>query len=137
MSQQALANAIYAKLADTVSVDSIWTDLSGRIYHLQAPPDSQLPLLVFHIHTDRPQSYFSGSDDLEVEVHLELWGLAGPGASALTAIQDKVMGLLQHKVVSIVGYVNGACWALDSGRALADGKTLRITSRWQVRAAAV
>ena len=136
MSQQALVNAIYAQLADTAAAQSIWSDLSGRIYHLQAPPNAALPLLVFHIHTDRPQAYFIGDDDLDVEVKLDLWGSAGDGASALTVVHDKIMGLLHHQPVVITGYGNGESWALDRGRAAADGKTLRITSRWKIRAAA-
>ena len=136
MSQQALANALYAMLADSAAPQSIWADLSGRIYHLQAPPNAALPLLVFHIHADRPQAYFAGGDDLEVELHLDLWGAADDGAAALTAVQDKIMGLLHHQAVDISGYGNGECWAVDGGGALADGKALRITSRWRVRAAA-
>ena len=136
MSQQALANAIYAKLADTTTAQSIWSDLSGRIYQMQAPPNAALPLLVFHIHADLPQAYFTGADDLAVEVRLNLWGAAADGGAALTAIHDKIAGLLHHQPVNISGSGSAGCRALDRGRASADGQALRITSRWQIRATA-
>ena len=137
MSQQAIANAIYARLSDTVSTNSIWSHLSGRIHHIQAPPDSALPLLVFRIHMDRPQGYFDGSDDIDVELQLDLWGAAADGAAALAAVNAKIMGLLHRQTLAIDGYVDGECCAVDRGRTSVDDGTIRITSRWRVRAAAV
>lgn len=136
MSQQAIANAVYARLSDTDLAHSIWSDLSGRVYQVQAPTNIALPLLVFHIHSDRPQGYFSGNDDLAIELQLDLWGAADDGASALTAINEKIMGLLHCESLSISGYRNGECWAIDRGRATADDNSLRITSRWRIRASA-
>ena len=134
MSQQAIAKAVYARLSDTELVHSIWSDLSGRIYYVQAPANSALPLLVFHIHTDRPQGYFSGNDDLDVELRLDLWGDADDGASALTAVNEKIVGLLHCESLPIDGYCNSECRAIDRGRAADDDSTLRITSRWRIRA---
>ena len=136
MSQQAIANAVYARLSDTELPHSVWSDLSGRVYHVQAPTNSALPLLVFHIHTDRPQCYFSGNDDLDVELQLDLWGATDDGASALTAINEKIMGLLHRESLSVDGYRNAECRAIDRGRATAGDNSLRVTSRWRIRASA-
>ena len=136
MSQQAIANAVYARLSDAVSTNSIWSDLSGRIYHAQAPPDSALPLLVLRIHTDRPQGYFDGSDDIDVELELDLWGMAADGAAALAAVNGKIAGLLHRQTLVIDGYADGECCAVDRGRTSVDDGAIRMTSRWRVRAAA-
>jgi len=136
MSQHAIAEAVYARLSDTSFAHSIWSDLSGRIYHVQAPANAALPLLVFHIHTDRPQSYFEGEDDLEVELQLDLWGNADAGVSVLTAINAKIEELLQYETLSIDGYRNDDCQAIDRGRATADDNALRIAGRWRIRATA-
>lgn len=137
MSQQAITNAVYDRLSDTELASSIWSDLSGRIYHVQAPANSALPLLVFRIRTDRPHGYFSGNDDLDIELQLDLWGAADKGASALTAVNEKIIGLLHCESLSIDGYCNSECRAIDRGRASADYNTLRITSRWRIRASSV
>jgi len=136
MSQEALANAIYAKLTNDQSSSSLWSDLSARVYHLNAPPNTALPLLVFRITADQPQAYFSGEDDLDVELQLDLWGSTAAGAAALAAINGKILSLLHGQSLSISGYVDGECQAIDRGRATADGDALRITGRWKIRATA-
>ncbi len=127
MSQQAVAQAIHQQLITDQSAGSLWSVLGGRIYHLQAPPDTALPLLTVRIDEDEPQTFFDGSSDLRVEVEIEL---RADDASTLLVAGDLLFDRLQHQSLAVDGYRRASVRAVERGRTKTDRDLLKATSRW-------
>lgn len=133
MSQQALLTGWYTLLSTDQTVGSFYDDLGGRIYEMQAPESAALPLCVYQLVTD-PESPTFTKDDLNAEMQVDLYGEQRLGAKALRDTHDKLVALLQRKTITVSGYTGGIINWIDRGQSSVEEDSIRILSRWQVRA---
>jgi hypothetical protein len=129
MSQHAIASAIHRQLISDQSVGSVRALVGGRIHHLQAPPNTALPLVIVRLDKDQPQTFFDGSNDLRIEVVIEVQ--ANDAATLLNA-SGRLFDQLHNQPLSIEGFRHATMRAVDRGREKADRDALTSTSRWLI-----
>jgi len=131
MSQQAIAQAIHQQLINDQSENSLWSLVGGRIYHLQAPTNTALPLITVRIEHDQPQTYYDGSSDLRVEMEIEVHA---SDATTLLNASTRLFDQLQNQSLSIDGYRHATMRTVDRGREKAERDAMTSTSRWLLTA---
>lgn len=135
---EALANGIASKLTADQASGSLYDDLGGRIYEAYGPEEGDLPQLTWLIVSDPPAGSFE-ADGIDAEIEFNLWGerRLGEPDNALGDINDKLFNLLHRGTLTISGHggTNGASsFCLERGQRIVDEMTIRITSRYGVRA---
>jgi hypothetical protein len=129
MSQHAIAAAIHQQLISDQSAGSVWALLSGRVYHLHAPPNTALPLMIVRIDKDQPQTFYDGSSDLRIEVVIEV---QANDATTLLIASGRLFDQLHNQPLSIEGFRHATMRAVDRGREKAERDALTSTSRWLI-----
>tara|TARA_R110000796_G_scaffold199178_1_gene315426 strand:- start:98 stop:532 length:435 start_codon:yes stop_codon:yes gene_type:complete len=97
-----LARAFYLRLT-AVTADStnpVRTAVSDRIFALEAPISSELPLAVWTMNSASSSSFFGGSTQVQASIDLSLFGKAEAGVDALAGIEASAFALLHDQNIT-------------------------------------
>ncbi len=129
MSQAALSDAIYDALAADQSAGTLYDDLGGRLFHLVAPSETDLPLMTWQFVGEVPVDYFSASDDhQDVSVQFDIYTNRVDGPNAHDAIRAKAHTLLHRVTLTATGFGLVDSWIDDRGGSpISEDDALRTT----------
>lgn len=126
---KAITDAIYAQLIASQGAGTLHAAVSGRIYHVVAPENATLPLVVFGAVSSQPSVNFDGSTTETVRVEFTIYGQGfEAGAAAAQAIDDKLLAAIEGQVLSPTGYDRLTIRCESRGVASAVEDAVGITS---------
>ena len=132
---QHIARAIYSRL--TVNIGESATNplkaaVSSRIYAIEAPASSALPLVVWTMDDPDVSRFFGGKTRLTVSFTVTVFAKADAGVDAVGAIEGHVFDLLDDEDVAVVGFDRGVIHSTARGSITPDGDYLRSDSTFQI-----
>lgn len=129
-----LMRAIYGRLtADTGGgTNPVRTAVSDRIYALEAPASSTLPLIVYSLDTPDTERFFSGVVRTTATFTVTVFGKTQAGADALADIDRKVFDLLDQVEVAVTDHDRGYIRGVSRGAPTIEGEYLRLDSTFQI-----
>ena len=133
---QAVRNAIATKLVADTSSGSLYDKVGGRIYDMQAPQDTALPLLVFEVIGNQPARWM-GAKGQELLVRFTIYGDKGTGMSATTGagtIEQSLFNLMDEFALTVSGHDRGLLLFTNRGIATVQEDAIAITSEARVTA---
>lgn len=133
--QQAIYDAIYAKLTATQTAGTPYALTEGRIYEAQSAINEDCPLIVFGLNADEVDGYFT-VDNVNLDFYVDIYGYKESGAKVTRTIADAVYALLHRQSLTITGYTGGVMLCRDRGGEaeqdlIAGGETRR--DAWRIR----
>ena len=105
------------------------TALGGRIYEIQAPPNAELPLLVFSIVSDQPLRHF-GKTTWSAQVHFDLFVSRDVGMAAANGagtIEEFLFAALENASLTVTGQDRGLILTTQRGPRQIDEDAIRIS----------
>lgn len=110
-----LLKSLYAKLYSVtdsgppVVYNPVHTAVGGRIYALEAPPETTLPFITFTIDPPQLENFFSGSAGgskarFTTLATISIYGKVDAGAVAIMDIEEKVAALLHDVNLTATGF---------------------------------
>lgn len=104
--QQAISDAIYAKLIAITTAGTFYAALGGRIYDTFTPISPTLPFALINIISDPVQPYFT-DDGLQLDFQIDVYGrmdTSAGGPKVTRAIGDLGYALLHRAALTVTGY---------------------------------
>ena len=101
-----LARAFYTRLTldeaplDAGVTNGLFDAVGGRIYALEAPASSALPLVVYTVSSIAAAGDFGGASMLTASVDLAIFGKTEAGVDALATIERAAYSLLHDSTIS-------------------------------------
>ena len=109
-----LLKALYGKLFEVVSTgptvyNPVHVAVGGRIYALEAPPETTLPFITFTMDPPSVENFFSGTSGgskarFTSVATISIFGKVDAGAVAIMDIEDKVATLLHDVNLTATGF---------------------------------
>ena len=105
------------------------TSVGDRIYALEAPASSALPLLVFNVAGSTVTNYFGGESMVQATVDVSIFGKTEAGVDALALIEAQVFTLVHDETVTGLPNLDRAVIRSSSrGTPTIEGEYLRVDS---------
>lgn len=126
-----ITRAFYSAIrADTGGgTNPVRTSVSDRIFALEAPASSALPLLVFSVSGSTSSNYFDGSSLIEATVDVSIFGKTEAGVDALALIEAQVYGQVHDQnVTSLPNFDRAKIRSVSRGTPTIEGEYLRLDS---------
>ncbi len=129
-----LMRAIYGRLTAVTDAGTnpVRTAVSDRIYALEAPASSTLPLIVYSLDTPDTERFFSGVVRTTATFTVTVFGKTQAGADALADIDRKVFDLLDQVEVAVTEHDRGYIRGVSRGAPTIEGEYLRLDSTFQI-----
>lgn len=126
--------AIYGRLTAVTDAGTnpVRTAVSDRIYALEAPASSTLPLIVYSLDTPDTERFFSGVVRTTATFTVTVFGKTQAGADALADIDRKVFDLLDQVEVAVTDHDRGYIRGVSRGAPTIEGEYLRLDSTFQI-----
>lgn len=125
--QSDLITAFYDKLKDNIG-----SQVSNRIYELEAPQNEALPHITFNLLNDNTDNSDMTMSNIDCEFEVNLWGWKKLGFQVLRVINDSLFNSIKKTSIIIDNYDNGLCWCSDRGTAEVNDDILLIRSTYRV-----
>lgn len=135
---KALLTAVYsvltapAEAGPPVVQNALHAAVGGRIYQIEAPASSALPLVVFAVTGVTTEHSFGGRERTTATVDLTVYGRTSGGVAALGTIEDAANGLLDQAQTAATGYDRMFLRTLSRGRPTVEGEYLRLDSMFEL-----
>ncbi len=132
---QAVSRAVYSRLIVNIAetgTNPVKAAVSGRIYAVEAPASSSLPLVVWTMDDPSVAGFFGGKTRLTATFTVSVFDKSDVGADSVAGIEDKVFALLHDAEVSVTGYDRGSIQSTGRGAVLPEGDYLRSDSTFQI-----
>jgi len=126
MEQQTFVDTIYADIKDAIG-----SLVSGRIYNLQAPQDTELPCCVFQVVSD-VLMFSMKCDDDDLLFQVLIYGNLKNGAKAIRDINDTLVETLHRKRITDSQYNNSFYRNTLKGITSIDDKIVGIRSEYAI-----
>lgn len=127
-----LARAFYARLtADTGGgTNPVRTSLSDRIYALEAPVSSAVPLAVWSMNSASSSSFFGGNTHVQATVDLSIFGKTELGLDTLAGIEAQAFALLHDQTITagLTAFDRAYIRSDSRGTPTLEGEFLRVDS---------
>jgi hypothetical protein len=124
--QQLIADAIY-----TAIKTSIGSSVGNRIYELEAPQDTRLPLCRYQIIIDVVDNMLSCSDQ-EITLQVNLFGKRTSGVKALRTISDALFDDLDRSQLTISGVSTTMIGTEQGVVTVEDEEIINIRQEYQI-----
>ena len=125
---RAFYSAIRSVVGDT-GTNPIRTSVGDRIFAMEAPASSALPLLVFSVSGSTSSNYFDGSSLIEATVDVSLFGKTEAGVDALALIEAQVYAHVHDQnVTSLPNFDRAKIRSVSRGTPTIEGEYLRVDS---------
>lgn len=137
---KAVTESLYSWIAADQSATSFYTAVGGRVYHIEAPENTELPVCVFGI--DDPASLdgsFGGAEHDTFRVRFIIWVLTQGTTPDITPdttaynIDQKLRTRLHNQNLTATGYDRLQVLQEIQGQATKDEDSVRIESVYRVR----
>jgi len=132
---QAVARAVYAQMIANVGdtgTNPLKAAVSNRIYAIEAPASSTLPLVVWTMDDPVVTGFFGGKTRLTATFTVSVFDKADVGADSVAGIEEKVFARLHDAEVAVTGYDRGSIQSTGRGAVLPEGDYLRADSTFQI-----
>jgi len=126
-----ISRAFYTALSAVVAdgTNPVRTSVGDRIYALEAPSSSALPLLVFRVSGSTVSNYFGGNSMVQGTVDVTIFGKTEAGVDALALIEAQVFVLLHDKTVTgLPNFDRATIRSSSRGTPTIEGEYLRADS---------
>tara|TARA_Y100001937_G_scaffold122940_1_gene184977 strand:+ start:2472 stop:2930 length:459 start_codon:yes stop_codon:yes gene_type:complete len=126
-----ITRAFYTAItADTGGgTNPVRSSVGDRIFALEAPASSALPLLVFNVSGSTVANYFGGESMVQASVDVSIFGKTEGGVDALALIEAQVFTLLHDETVTGLPNLDRAVIRSSSrGTPTIEGEYLRVDS---------
>lgn len=126
-----ISRAFYTALRAVVAdgTNPVRTSVGDRIFALEAPASSALPLLVFSVSGSTSSNYFDGSSMVQATVDISIFGKTEAGVDALTLIEAQAFALLHDKTVTgLPNFDRATIRSSSRGTPAIEGEYLRVDS---------
>lgn len=126
-----ISRAFYTALRAVVAdgTNPVRTSVGDRIYALEAPSSSALPLLVFRVSGSTVSNYFGGNSMVQGTVDVTTFGKTEAGVDALALIEAQVFALLHDKTVTgLPNFDRATIRSSSRGTPTIEGEYLRADS---------
>lgn len=133
----ALMSAIYTRLIEAdagPTPNPLMAAVSNRIFALQAPASSDLPLVVYSIDAPDTSRFFGGNVRIEATVVVSVFNKLDAGPKAIADLDDKVDAQLDKKFVTVTGVGRGYIRNVQRGAPSIEGEYLRSDSTFIIEA---
>jgi hypothetical protein len=129
-----LMRGFYSRLnADTgSSTNPVRTAVSDRIYAVEAPASSTLPLVVYSMDSPDTERFFSGIVRSRALFTVSVFGKVELGPDAVADIDRKVFDLLDQQAVTVTGHDRGYIRGVSRGTPTAEGEYFRSDSTFEL-----
>tara|TARA_R100001460_G_scaffold23359_4_gene47101 strand:+ start:294 stop:728 length:435 start_codon:yes stop_codon:yes gene_type:complete len=125
---RAFYSAITANVGDT-GTNPVKTSVGSRIFALEAPASSALPLLVFSVSGSTASNYFDGASMVQATVQVSIFGKTEAGVDALSLVEAQVYALIHDETVTGLPNLDRATIRSSSrGTPTLEGEYLRVDS---------
>lgn len=134
---QDIINALYTKLTADTSSGSLHDKLGGAIFHMRAPQNEALPLMVFSIVSGDPNEWFNTIVTQVVLVDFDIYVDTRVGMSATTGggtIEESLYDLLRSFDLTVSGHDRGVVIFETRNAQFVEEEAIRITDRVQIQA---
>jgi len=125
---RAFYSAITANVGDT-GTNPVKTSVGDRIFALEAPASSALPLLVFTVTGSSVTNYFGGDSLVQATVDVTIFGKTEAGVDALALIEAQVYKQVHDETVtSLPNFDRAVIRSSSRGTPTIEGEYLRTDS---------
>jgi len=134
MSQQ-IARAVYTRLTANLGetgTNPLKAAVGDRVYAIEAPASSALPLVVWTMEDPDVSRFFGGKTRLTATFTVSIFDKADAGVDSLGAIEGHAFDLLDDEDVSVVGYDRGVIHSVARGSVVPDGDYMRSDSTFKI-----
>lgn len=125
-----LMRAFYSRLT-AVTADStnpLRAAVGDRIYAMEAPASSTLPLVVYTIESVDTTNDFDGNAMTRATVEVSIFQKTEQGVDALALIEEKAYALLNDQNVTATGFDRAYIRSIARGTPLIEGEYIRSDS---------
>ena len=127
-----ISRAFYTALTAVVgetATNPVRTSVGDRIYALEAPASSALPLLVFRVSGSSVSNYFGGNSLVQASVDVSIFGKTEAGIDALTLIEAQAFALLHDETVTgLPNFDRATIRSASRGTPTIEGEFIRLDS---------
>mgnify|MGYP003108479193 FL=1 len=126
-----VSRAFYTRLrTDTGGgTNPVRTSVGDRIFAMEAPASSALPLLVFSVTGASVTNFFGGNSQVQATVEVSLFGKTEAGPDALALIEAQVFALLHDQTVTgLPNFDRATIRSSSRGTPTIEGEYLRLDS---------
>ena len=126
-----VSRAFYSRLKVDLgdSTNPVRTSVGDRIFAIEAPASSTLPLLVFNVSGSSVTNYFGGNSFVQATVEVSLFGKTEAGVDALATIEAQVHKLVHGQTVTgLPNFDRATIRASSRGTPTLEGEYLRVDS---------
>jgi len=129
-----LMRGFYSRLnADTgSSTNPVRTAVTDRIYAVEAPASSTLPLVVYSMDSVDTERFFSGIVRSTAIFMVTSFSKVEAGPDAATDLDRKVFDLMDQQTVTVTGHDRGYIRGVTRGTPIAEGEYFRVDSTFQL-----
>ena len=134
---QDIINGLRTKLIADQTSGSLHDKLGGAIFHLRAPQNEALPLMVYSIVSGDPNLWFGGPVTQVVLVDFDIYVSTQVGLSATTGvgtIEESLYDLLEEFELTVSGHDRGVVTFVTRNAQFVEEDAIRITDRVQIMA---
>jgi hypothetical protein len=137
----ALMTGVYARLtfdddADPAIRNPVYDAVGGRVYALEAPASSTLPLILYSVDEPSTQRFFGGRVRSTATLTVTTYCKAEAGSLVASQIADKVFDWLDQCTLTVAGYDRGYVRNVSIGSPIPEGEYLRTDSTFEIVATA-
>lgn len=109
VARQLVVAAVYNFIKTTVGAS-----VGQRIFELEAPQDSTLPLVTYQVIADVP-TYDMTTEHLDIDIQCNFFGEKRLGSKVLRDISDVLVSALDGVNIPIAGYSNEIVFVTNAG----------------------
>jgi len=131
----ALMAAIYTRLSEDdagPATNPLMTAVGSRLYALEAPASSSLPLVVYSIGTPDTERFFDGETRITASIEVSVFAKVEGGPKALADIEKLVDDQLDQKSVTVSGADRGYIRNVQRGVPVIEGEYMRSDSTFEI-----
>jgi hypothetical protein len=128
------SKAIYTRLMHDAGggTNPLRTLVSDRIFAIEAPAQTALPLVVYAVMGSQTSRDFGGTVKEVVQVSVTMFGKAEDGADAILDIEDAAFDLLDQRTLAVSSYDRGYMRNISRGSAILNGEYFSVESVFQI-----
>jgi len=130
---ETIYGAIRTLLVADAGAGGVNTLTGGRIYHMQAPKDAALPLLVYTGVAEAVSGTFT-SDQFEFIIQFDVYGEERLGAVPVLQIADRVSDIMTRVNLSATGWKQARTEITGRGLASVEDEAVRVMQTYRIYA---
>ena len=132
-----IMKAVYARLTYDAGggTNPLRTAVSNRIYAIDAPARTPLPLVVYSLDSVDTERFFGGVVREIGSFTITIYAKSDSGADSIVDIEKLVFDLLDQEAVTVTGHDRGYIRNLSRGVPELDGEVFRTDTTFEIVAA--